>query len=228
MHVGHAVEHGARARPSIHGRQRLTMARALAGGASPVSRSRTRSASASGSGASERSVDSSIAAPLVALLEARGEIGGHALHALGADGLDPRLLDRLEHGAGLAARRRRASRAGAGSWQATARAAASAWPRITAISFLVGTRDGSGSRAVLPASPAARSRRSTSTALSAAMERVASVSARLNGIERRLFALAQRSSLSSRPRWRSTAAAPRRSSADRTRRSGRARARRIC
>ena len=96
----------ARARPSIQGRQRLAMARALEGGASPVSRSRTRRARASGSGASERSVEFVDAASLIALLEARGEIGGDAFHALRADGLDPRLLDRLEHGARLAARRR--------------------------------------------------------------------------------------------------------------------------
>ena len=69
----------------------------------------------------------------------------------------------------------------AGSWQATDSAAASAWPRITAISVLVGTRDGSGSRAVLPASPGGSFENTTSTALSAAIERVVSVTARLKG-----------------------------------------------
>ena len=69
----------------------------------------------------------------------------------------------------------------AGSWQATERAAASAWPRITAISVLVGTRDGSGRRAILPERPGGSFVNTTSTALSAAIERVASVTARLNG-----------------------------------------------
>ena len=69
----------------------------------------------------------------------------------------------------------------AGSWQAIDSAAASAWPRITAISLLVGTRDGSGSRAVLPASPGGSFENTTSTALSAAIERVVSVTARLKG-----------------------------------------------
>src|SRR5207342_1118635 len=46
------------------------------------------------------------AASLVALLEPRGEIGRDAFHALGADGLDSRLLDRLEHRARFAALRR--------------------------------------------------------------------------------------------------------------------------
>ena len=71
-------------------------------------------------------------------------------------------------------------------------AAASAWPRITAISVLVGTRDGSGSRAVLPASPGGSFENTTSTALSAAIERVVSVTRALEGIERRLFAPRQR------------------------------------
>ena len=105
------------------------------------------------------------------VLEACGEVGGHALHALGADRLDARLLDRLEHGAGLAAsRRERADAAcvvaGDGS------AAASAWPRITAISVLDGTREGSGRRAVLPDNPGGSLENTTSTALSPAMARV--------------------------------------------------------
>ena len=67
-------------------------------------------------------------------------------------------------------------------------AAASAWPRITAISVLVGTREGSGSRAVLPEGRAARCVNTTSTALSAAIERVVSVSARLKGSSGASFA----------------------------------------
>ena len=60
-------------------------------------------------------------------------------------------------------------------------AAASAWPRITAISVLVGTRDGSGSRAIFPASPGGSLVKITSIALSAAIDRVVWVTARLNG-----------------------------------------------
>ena len=216
-----------RARPSIHGRQRLTTARALAGGAWPVSFSRTRSASASGSGASERSVDLGEAAPLVALLHAGGEIGGDALHALGADGLDPRLLDRLEHGARLAAGRRERLMQGrvvTGDGRARRRRHGRGSPR---------SRSWSGCATARAAAPSCRTSpggslvNTTSTALSAAIERVVCVTARLKGSS---GASLRRASVivSSRPRWRSTAAGPRRSSADRTRRSGRARARRIC
>jgi hypothetical protein len=42
-------------------------------------------------------------------------------------------------------------------------------------------RDGSGKRAVLPLSPGGSLENTTSTALSAAIERVVSVTARLNG-----------------------------------------------
>src|SRR5680860_620050 len=62
-----------------------------------------------------------------------------------------------------------------------ASAAASACPRITEISSLVGTREGSGTRAVLPASPGGSVVNTTSTLPSAAMERVVRVTARLNG-----------------------------------------------
>ncbi len=114
-----------------------------------------------------------------------------------------------------------------GSWQATDSAAASAWPRITAISALLGMREGSGRRAVLPESPGGSLVNTTSTPLSAAIERVVSVTARLKGSSgaslRRVSDIA-----SSMQHWRLTVADPRRSSADRTRRSARARARRIC
>jgi hypothetical protein len=46
---------------------------------------------------------------------------------------------------------------------------------------LVGTRDGSGSRAILPASPGGSLVKITSIALSAAIERVVWLTARLNG-----------------------------------------------
>src|SRR5581483_3843759 len=67
------------------------------------------------------------------------------------------------------------------SWQAMASAAASAWPRITAISAFEGMREGSGRRAVLPDSPGGSVENTTSTALSAAIARVVWLTARLNG-----------------------------------------------
>ena len=56
--------------------------------------------------------DLGIAAVAVLVLDAGREVGGHAGHAIGAQRLDARALDRLEHGArraGLAAPAARAA-----------------------------------------------------------------------------------------------------------------------
>ena len=151
-----------RARPSIQGRHRSTMARALARRrkpGQPLAHDQGERLRQRRLGAVGQFVD---AAPLVALLEARGEIGGHALHAVGADGLDARLLDRLEHGAGLAARRREPACsfgivAGDGERRGVGMAADHG--------DLVPGRHarGSGSRAVLPDRPAGSLEKMTST-----------------------------------------------------------------
>ena len=126
------------------------------------------------------------AAPLVALLHARGEIGGNALHALGADRLDAGLLDRLEHRARLAASRRQGLMQGR-IVTGDGSAAASAWPRITAISVLDGMRDGSGSRAVLPDKPG-RLAREHHLDRAVGGDRAGGLRhGALEGIERRLF-----------------------------------------
>ena len=105
MRVGHAIEQGSRA-PLDPGTPEIGDGSGLGGRGKPgqpLADQKSKSLRQRRLGAVGRFVD---AASLIALLEAGGEIGGDAFHALCADGLDPRLLDRLEHGAGLAARRR--------------------------------------------------------------------------------------------------------------------------
>ena len=109
---------------------------------------RAISASASSSGASSRLVDVGKARALVAVVEHGADIGGDARHAPRADQFDPRLLERVEHGARLEAgglqtamdRRRRGRR--------DARRSKSAWPRTIAASCAVSLRGGSGRRAL--------------------------------------------------------------------------------
>ena len=164
------------------------------------------------------------AAPLRALLQVGSEVGRDAEHAIGADRLDASLLDRLEHFARLAAlwrQRRVQNRIVTGDGERRRIGMAADHRNLD----LVGTREGSGSRAILPVSPGGSLVNTTSMALSAAIERVVSVTARLNGSS---GASLRRVMTSSRPRWRSIAADPRRSSADRTPRSTRVPARRIC
>ena len=119
------------ARSSIHG---ATIDQLAGGGRRrlPVRRSRTIRASASSIGASARSVISSNL-PRWKRSSSIAERFCATLHAPRADRLDPRLLDRLEHGARLlppGCRRRWI----AGSWQASRSAIESAWPRTIAAS----------------------------------------------------------------------------------------------
>ena len=106
--LGHAVEHACRAlldegAPEIDDGARLGR-RGLA--REPLAHQESERVLDRRLGAVGRLAE---AAPLVALLDAGGEIGRHPLHALRPDRLDAGLLDRLEHGARLDARRRERS-----------------------------------------------------------------------------------------------------------------------
>ena len=79
------------------------------GGSSPVRRSRASIATASSSGASLARARLGERAAVVAVVEHGGDVRRHALHAARADRLDPRLLDRVEQGAGRRALRRKAA-----------------------------------------------------------------------------------------------------------------------
>ena len=87
------------------------------------------------------------------VVEHRGEVLRHALHAPRADRLDARLLDRLEHRAALLAVRHLAPvhrRIVAGELAARSN---SEWPRTIAASCALSLRGGSGRRALPPAMP---------------------------------------------------------------------------
>ena len=136
--------------------------------------------------------DLGIAAVRVLVLDARREIGGHAGHAVGAERLDARPLDGLEHGARRAGARAPAGCAACTSWQAAVSARLSAQPRMTAISRCEGTRDGSGSCTCLPSISGLPGAKPTWTSASPAMARTAQAERPLERLGRRFLAFGSR------------------------------------
>ncbi len=167
------------------------------------------------------------AAPRIAVFHAGIEIGGHAFHALGADRLDARLLDGLEHGAGIAARRRQRP------VQAVVVAGHGEGGRVRVAADHGDLVLGGNARGLGHAGGLAGEARwlAGEHHLDGSVGGDGAGGQRQRALERiegRLFPLGRRHGTSSRPRWPSIAADPHRSSADRTRRSGRAPTRRIC